>query len=126
MGREETVMPRRQLGAIRPKPRWQACGAARLNDACAVKALNARGEHRTRQLVIAFSLSLALAIFGNAKWFVAPALAAPRSSQNIAYVYDFGSGVNDPAGPGQGSGIFTNAITGTPPGSGNFASYTGT
>jgi hypothetical protein len=53
-----------------------------------------------------------------------PAAAAPHPSHSIAYVYDFGAGLNDPQFTG--SSVFVNAITGTPPGSGDSATYTGT
>src|SRR5260370_31898253 len=44
--------------------------------------------------------------------------AAPLTSLNVAYIYDFGTGANDPIF--KGSSIFTNALTGTHPG----ATYT--
>src|SRR5260370_2724760 len=44
--------------------------------------------------------------------------AAPLTSLKVAYVYDFGTGANDPIF--KGSSIFTNALTVTQPG----ATYT--
>ena len=44
-----------------------------------------------------------------------PAAGAATSS-NVAYVFDFGTGANDPGGPGIGSSIFVNALTGVAPG----------
>src|SRR5712664_3629885 len=44
--------------------------------------------------------------------------AAPLTSLKVAYIYDFGTGANDPIF--KGSSIFTNALTGTQPG----ATYT--
>lgn len=53
------------------------------------------------------------------------ALADPplTSGTRTAYIYDFGSGINDPGFPG--SSIFRNAITGGPIGSGETGSYNG-
>lgn len=70
-------------------------------------------------------LWLALGLLGGGVLLAASsAQAAVQHSQNIAYVYDFGSGVND--ANFTGSSIFENAVIGSPPGSGNTASYTGT
>jgi len=44
-----------------------------------------------------------------------PAAGAATSS-NVAYVFDFGTGANDLGGPGIGSSIFVNALTGVAPG----------
>lgn len=49
---------------------------------------------------------------------------AATGPTNVAYVFDFGSGVNDTQGPNPtapGSSIFTNAAAGSAPGSGNTA-----
>ena len=62
----------------------------------------------------------------------APA-AAEFSSKKVAYVYDrtvfactTECGMNDARGPGSGAGIFTNAVGGAVPGSGNEGKYTPT
>src|SRR5215471_2703606 len=47
------------------------------------------------------------------------------TSSNAAYIFDFGSGVNDTGGPGTGSSIFVNAVTGSPIGSGSTGTYNG-
>ena len=47
------------------------------------------------------------------------------TSSNAAYIFDFGSGINDTGGPGIGSSIFVNAVTGSPIGAGNTGSYNG-
>jgi hypothetical protein len=52
----------------------------------------------------------------------APIAAHAATTHNVAYVFDFGGGVNDPRG---GSSIFSQAVTGSPVGSGNTASYNG-
>lgn len=58
-----------------------------------------------------------------------PSAHAATGTSNVAYVFDFGQGVNDPNFPGgdhgPGSSIFKNAVTGTVPGSGNTATYNG-
>ena len=41
--------------------------------------------------------------------------AAAKSSSKVAYVTDFGSGSNDTNGPGAGSSIWVNALTGSAP-----------
>ncbi|HTD50366.1 MAG TPA: Ig-like domain-containing protein, partial [Acidimicrobiia bacterium] len=51
-------------------------------------------------------------------------------SKNVAYVTDFGTGLNDTSGPGSGSGIFANAIGntswgGTAPGTGTTGTFAG-
>src|SRR5882672_3500804 len=47
----------------------------------------------------------------------APTASALPHSVNVAYVFDFGTGIGDLNGPGSGSSIFRNAITGSnPPG----------
>ena len=43
-------------------------------------------------------------------------VAGAATSSNVAYVFDFGTGANDPGGPGTGSSIFVNALTGVAPG----------
>jgi len=53
----------------------------------------------------------ALASFG----FAPAAQAASKTSSAVAYVTDFGSGSNDTCGPGCGSSIWVNALTGSPP-----------
>jgi hypothetical protein len=40
---------------------------------------------------------------------------AATTTTNVAYIFDFGTGSNDPSGPGSGSSIFVNALTGTAP-----------
>ena len=67
---------------------------------------------------------LALAVLLVAAAFVGPA-AQSAVSANVAYVFDFGSGVNDTDGPGTGSGIFVNAVTGSPIGVGDTGTYNG-
>ena len=42
--------------------------------------------------------------------------AGAATSSKVAYVFDFGTGANDPGGPGIGSSIFVNALTGVAPG----------
>jgi hypothetical protein len=41
--------------------------------------------------------------------------ATPKASSAVAYVFDFGTGSNDPTGRGFGSSIFVNALTGAAP-----------
>lgn len=55
--------------------------------------------------------------------FAPPAQAATSSS--VAYVTDFGTGSNDTSGPGSGSSIFVNALTGSAP-SGSYTTADGT
>ena len=61
------------------------------------------------------SLSLVLALCGIGL-FGATSSASAKTSTTVAYVTDFGTGSDDPSGPGSGSSIFVNALTGTPPG----------
>ena len=51
-----------------------------------------------------------LAVAGAALF--APSASALPHSVNVAYVFDFGAGIGDTCGPGCGSSIFTNAVTG--------------
>lgn len=54
----------------------------------------------------------------------------PTGSKNVAYVYDFGAGINDTAGPGSGSSLFVNAVGdpswgGVPIGTGDTGTFGG-
>jgi PKD repeat protein len=55
------------------------------------------------------------------------ASAAPKTSENVGYIYDFGAGSTDPCGTSPlcgkgepGSSIFVNALTGSPPAGGKY------
>src|SRR2546425_4940916 len=43
-------------------------------------------------------------------------VAGAATSSNVAYVFDFGTGANDPGGPGTGSRILVKALAGVAPG----------
>jgi len=59
-------------------------------------------------------LCATLGVIGSA--LLASSAPAASTSSNVAYVFDFGTGSNDLAGPGFGSSIFVNALTGAPAG----------
>jgi hypothetical protein len=45
----------------------------------------------------------------------AAAASAAKTTEKVGYITDFGSGSNDTTGPGSGSSIWVNALTGSPP-----------
>ena len=55
----------------------------------------------------------------------APSASALPHSVNVAYVFDFGTGIGDTNGPGSGSSIFRNAITGSNPAGGLYTTSGG-
>ena len=61
--------------------------------------------------VCALSLSL-FALLGLRPGALQPTAFAATST-NVAYIFDFGTGVGDSGGPGSGSSIFDNAVTGS-------------
>src|SRR6266542_506331 len=67
---------------------------------------------RVVRRILLFGTLFALAVLA----FTPAAQAAPTTSTAVAYVTDFGTGSNDTGGPGVGSSIFVNALTGIPPG----------
>ncbi len=73
---------------------------------------------RGARLALGFSIVLSALPLASAS----VAVAAPNST-NVAYVFDFGSGVSDPSF--LGSNIFVNAITGSPPVGGNYTTPSG-
>jgi hypothetical protein len=78
---------------------------------------------RSRALAaLAATLALTASVFA-AQAARPPHAQAATGTSKVAYVYDFGAGVNDTAFPG--SSIFTNAVTGSAPGSGHSATYNG-
>jgi hypothetical protein len=48
---------------------------------------------------------------------------ADVGTSKVGYVYDFGTGINDTAGPGSGSSIFVNALTGQSLSTGSTGTY---
>ncbi|MFL6115892.1 MAG: choice-of-anchor P family protein [Catenulispora sp.] len=75
---------------------------------------------RSRLLAALATLTLTASVCAAQAARPQPARAATGTA-DVAYVYDFGAGVNDTAFTG--SSIFTNAVTGTVHGSGHTASY---
>ena len=59
-------------------------------------------------------LCATLGVIGSA--LLASSAPAASTSSHVAYVFDFGTGSNDTAGPGFGSSIFVDALTGAPAG----------
>src|SRR5690348_9114108 len=53
----------------------------------------------------------------------APARPAQAATSRVAYITDFGGGLNDTGFPG--ASIFVNAVTGSVPGSGGTGTYNG-
>jgi len=75
-----------------------------------------------RRIVLVALLSTLAIAAGSLATPAASAHAAASSSLNVAYVTDFGGGINDGF---LGSSIFTQAVTGGPIGSGHTGSYNG-
>jgi hypothetical protein len=65
------------------------------------------GRGARRALLVGLLAALAALAFA--------ASASAATSTKVAYVTDFGSGSNDTSGPGSGSSVFVNALTGSPP-----------
>jgi hypothetical protein len=70
-------------------------------------------------------MAMILAMLTGIAMIVLPAPAHAATTHNVAYVTNFGTGINDTGGPGRGSSIFVNAVTGSPIGSGNTGTYNG-
>src|SRR6266849_3158037 len=73
---------------------------------------------RGARLALGFSIVLSALPLASAS----VAVAAPHST-SVAYVFDFGTGVEDPGF--LGSSIFVNAITGSPPIAGSYTTPSG-
>jgi len=88
-----------------------------------------RSRSRSRLLAAAIAVLTLTASVLAAQTVRPQSARAATGTSNVAYVFDFGSGVNDPDFPGgdhgPGSSIFKNAVTGSVPGSGNTATYNG-
>lgn len=80
------------------------------------------GRRRVASLVAALSV-VAGALSAYVFMVSTPVSAATTS--HVAYVFDFGSGINDANGPGSGSSIFRNAVTGGAIGTGGTGTYNG-
>jgi hypothetical protein len=59
-------------------------------------------------------LAIGFALIGSFAHAPAVHAAPPKTSLNVAYIYNLGTGANDPTP--QGGSIFKNAVTGVPPG----------
>lgn len=79
----------------------------------------------SRRTIVGIGTTAILAILSSMAAVVFPASAQAATTHNVAYVTDFGSGINDAGGPGSGSSIFVNALTGSAIGSGNTGTYNG-
>ncbi|HEX4705114.1 MAG TPA: Ig-like domain-containing protein [Pseudonocardiaceae bacterium] len=78
-----------------------------------------------RRLPGRLGLAAVLPVLAAVALIALPAPAHAATSNNVAYVFNFGSGINDTSGPGSGSSIFVNAVTGSAIGAGNTGSYNG-
>jgi len=115
-GKGKDMRTQLRCAAVFTKPPWTRSLIVRADRNCARKT--------------AFSLIIALALVALMTPLGMPfdTRVDAATTTNVAYVYDFGSGVNDSTGPGSsapGSNIFRNAITGGSIGSGNTGNYNG-
>lgn len=115
-GKGKDMRTQLRCAAVFTKPPW-------------TRSLIVRAD-RNRARKTAFSLIIALALVALMTPLGMPfdTRVDAATTTNVAYVYDFGSGVNDSTGPGSsapGSNIFRNAITGGSIGSGNTGNYNG-
>lgn len=79
----------------------------------------------SRRAPFKLGMAMIIAMLTGIAMIVLPAPAHAATTHSVAYITDFGSGINDTGGPGSGSSIFVNAVTGSPIGSGNTGTYNG-
>jgi hypothetical protein len=83
-----------------------------------------------KQIPRKFGITIAIALLLTTSTFLigqTPHANALAHSSNVAYVFDFGTGISDTSGPGSGSSILVNAINGVAiPSGGTYTTASGT